>query len=239
MYLLNRDDGSLRELGRSERYQFRVLWLAGGEQFIYGLTQPENRISLRRYDVASHSDTLVGELDGEYLDPIMLSPDERWLVTETRLAQLQGTRLSVFDLRQPGREPITLTDHVFGLSSSSASSPHWVDSNSLIYDTREQRKDSIIYRVDLPDGAPQEISRFEPDVQFYDHDWSPDGNWLALATPWHVTPGHIYLVSLTGGGTSELPVELPDGESICVGWFSQAEYDSGKANICDVYLGMG
>ncbi|MEZ4671937.1 MAG: hypothetical protein R3E39_28875 [Anaerolineae bacterium] len=238
-FLLNRNEASLRELKKAEGSIGRIKWLASGNEMIYASALSETRIRIYHYSVSSDQFTVIGEMDGEINTQFLLSPDEHWLAVQSYLTTTQESPLVVFDMTQRDQTPLVLTREEYSLSNAPRS-PYWIDNDTLIFSTHKSRKDTVVYRVTMPEGEPQELARFPPDLQFYDHDWSPDGKWLALATyNYSAEPTYIYVVSLETGEVNTLPVDLPDGQSICVGWFTQAEYESGNANICDVYLGMG
>ena len=239
VYLLNRDDGSLRELAHSRSSGVRPLWLENGQAFVFTNMEYGGKLDIYYYNIPAAEQKLLTELKAEGGGIDSASPDERWVLLQANLGANNPHSLLAFDMQHPDAEPIMITGYIWPFSNSN-DKPHWVDADTLVYLTHQERQDSVIYRVDFPEGKPVEIARFKTGISFYDHTWSPDGHWLALSTGYWDNDASrgIYVVSIEGA-VSKLPVDLSPDSGICVGWFSEAEYAGGKANLCDVYLGMG
>lgn len=242
LYLFNRDEGTLQNLGTSALIFTTVRWLDRSSEFLYALATDDEHFAIHRHNAESGSDDLLGIVTTQYDVGFSWSPDERWFLVQTRgksAANDLAYRLQVFDLQQSTQNPLLVTDHYWiRLSQSSADSIRWLDNQTLMYATGDESLTLNI--MTLPDGAVREVAHFEPDVYFFDHDWSPDGNWLALAaSPQRNTVFQLYLVSVLGEVREVKLLDVASDAQVCIGWFPQDVYDSGKANICDMNLGEG
>ncbi|MEZ4671938.1 MAG: hypothetical protein R3E39_28880 [Anaerolineae bacterium] len=242
LYLFNRNDGSLQELGTSTLIFTATRWLGDGSDFLYTLATDDEHYNIHHHDAQTGSDDLLGTVSTQYDVGLSWSPDERWLLVQTRGEEFDKTRsyvLQVFDLQKTRQEPLLVTDdYRASLSQSGADSQRWLDNNTLLF--ASGGREITLNTITLPEGNVREVVRFDRDVYFFDHDWSPDGKWIALSSDKYSTTSHtLYLMEVSTGTVQTFQLPVSDDSEVCIGWFSQAKYESGQANLCDMSLGEG
>ncbi len=239
LYVLDRDEGTLQTLGTSVLIFTNNMWLGTGSDLLYAVAPTVDHYAVHRYDAVRQVDERVAEIQATFISSWRLSPDSRWLIVEASLSKGISGGLYALDLKSQDATPLLLTKQFVHLSQSPVTSLHWVDDHTLIYSTYDKHEGHSIDRVSFPTGEIRELAHFDKGINFFDHDWSPDGHWLILSeSETTAALPKIDLISMDGE-SRQIKLPITEDQPVCVGWFSQEIYLSQKANLCDMTLGEG
>lgn len=234
LLLLDKDSGTLFPIASDSRGRIDAWWTNEGSALIYRVSQNDEHEALHVYDVESHADRLLAEINARRLSNPLRSPDGHWLAVTGWVNPSNISVIFVIDTREPNTEVLRITD---GLKPTGVY--RWTSPDHLFFRAADLgTAEEGFYVTTLPNRGTHSTFQFTPDLAPSSmglSDWSPDGRWFAfsLGDSIQVIDGLAEVSPFT------LAVDFSDYTIICLGWYTVEVYASGKAFLCDIYQGIG
>jgi hypothetical protein len=211
-------------------------WTEDGLRLLYFSVSQDRKLAFHSYDTLQNMGEFLGDVDDSNLYFPVWNGKRGWLSFMAAHENRTDVYFVSIDEQTPLRRLTTkLEDGVTGY----ALPMHLVD-DKVFYAMQENEK-LIFYLTDPLTEQVRELGRFGELSGLYDHEWSPDNQWLAISFfAAEDEPSRLYVVGMDGGGIREVPTDLMPTESLtCIGWFEPEVYKDGKALLCDIFMGEG